>query len=175
MILDRCYERQKEKTAIISGIGDIVLSPELSAEGETVMRDAENVGQGVTVKEMESIILQEKENLKIHEYAFVASDQVVFSDDVRKLCERNACGMYGKSWACPPAVGSVADCKSQCDEFQRAFVFTSMAEIKNKYDVNGWREAGLEHERRGRGPAIALCGRISGGGRRALPGMERRQ
>ena len=98
------------------------------------------------VKEIERIISQEKGNLKIHEYAFVTSNQVVFSDDVRSLCERNACGMYGKSWACPPAVGSVEDCKTQCSEFSHAFVFTSWAALQNKHDMNGWREAGIAHE-----------------------------
>jgi predicted metal-binding protein len=102
--------------------------------------------EGDMMKEMERIISQEKENLKIHEFGFVTSDQVVFSDDVRSLCERNACGMYGKSWACPPAVGTVADCKTQCLEFPHAFAFTSLSHLQNKYDVNGWRKAGKEHE-----------------------------
>ena len=98
------------------------------------------------MKEMEKIISQEKENLNIHEFAFVTSDQVVFSEDVRRLCERNACGMYGKSWACPPAVGNVEDCRTRCSEFQHALVFTSLSTVESKYDIDGWREAGKEHE-----------------------------
>jgi predicted metal-binding protein len=111
-----------------------------------MMVETKAVGRSVTVNEIEKIISREKENLKIHEYAFTTSDQVVFSDDVRSLCERNACGMYGKSWACPPAVGSVEDCKTQCSEFPHAFVFTSLATLQKKYDVNGWREAMIDHE-----------------------------
>ena len=98
------------------------------------------------VEEMERIISQEKENLKIHEFAFVGSDQVVFSDDVRSMCERNACGLYGKSWACPPAVDSVEDCRTRCGGFQNVFVFTSLSNVLHKYDMNGWREAAKEHE-----------------------------
>jgi predicted metal-binding protein len=98
------------------------------------------------LKEIEQIILQEKENLKIHEYAFLPSDQVVFSGDVRSMCERNACGMFGKSWACPPAVGNVEDCTAQCREFQHAFVFTSTGTLEKKHDIKGWREAGAAHE-----------------------------
>jgi predicted metal-binding protein len=98
------------------------------------------------MKEIERIILQEKENLKIHEYAFTETNQVGFSDEVRSLCERNACGMYGKSWACPPAVGSVEECKTKCGEFQNAFVFTSLTSLRKKYDVGGWLEAMRRHE-----------------------------
>jgi predicted metal-binding protein len=98
------------------------------------------------MKEIERIILQEKENLKIHEYAFAEANQVGFSHEVRSLCERNACGMYGKSWACPPAVGSVEQCKIECSEFKNAFVFTSLAGLQNKHDVGEWRQARIVHE-----------------------------
>lgn len=98
------------------------------------------------MRKIESIILQEKENLNIHEYAFIKSDQVIFSDEVRSLCENNACGMYGKSWACPPAVGSVEYCKTKCSEFENAFVFTSLANLEDMYDVDEWLEARIIHE-----------------------------
>lgn len=98
------------------------------------------------MRKIENIILQEKENLNIHEFAFIKSDQVIFSEEVRSLCEKNACGMYGKSWACPPAVGSVEDCKAKCSEFQNAFVFTSLANLEDKYDMDKWLEARIIHE-----------------------------
>ena len=57
-----------------------------------------------------SAILQEIAHLPIHEYAFMNSRDVIFSDEVRGLCEKKACGLYGTSWTCPTAVGSVEEC-----------------------------------------------------------------
>lgn len=95
---------------------------------------------------IEEIISQEKDNLNIHEYAFMKSNTVIFSDEVRRLCQKNACGMYGTSWACPPAVGSVEECKNRCNDFENAFMFTSLANLKKKYDMAEWRETRLVHE-----------------------------
>lgn len=53
------------------------------------------------MSKIEEIISREKANLNIHEYAFMKSNTVIFSDEVRRLCEKNVCGMYGTSWACP--------------------------------------------------------------------------
>ena len=100
----------------------------------------------VTVKTIEHLLLQNREHLKIHEHAFLESNQVIFSDEVRSLCERNACGMYGKSWACPPGVGSVEDCKAQCREFHHALIFTSLSTLRKKHDISGWHEARIRHE-----------------------------
>lgn len=95
---------------------------------------------------IEEIISQEKENLSIHEYAFMKSNAVIFSEEVRRLCEKNSCRMYGSSWACPPAVGSVEECKNRCASFENAFMFTSFAKLKKKYDISGWGEARKVHE-----------------------------
>ena len=98
------------------------------------------------MKEIEGFLLHNREHLKIHEYAFLESQHLVFSREVRDLCEKNACGMYGKSWACPPAVGSIEHCIDHCSAFQSAFVFTSLGQLRKKHDVNGWHEARTVHE-----------------------------
>lgn len=98
-------------------------------------------------RQLEEIILRETENLGIHEYAFIRPEQVEFSAEVRRLCEKNACGMYGKSWACPPGVGSIEDCRSQCLKFAKAFVFTSMGNLKSRYDMKEWLELRVVHEK----------------------------
>lgn len=95
---------------------------------------------------IEEIISREKDNLNIHEYAFMKSNTVIFSGELRRLCEKNGCGMYGTSWACPPAVGSVEECKNRCNYFENAFMFTPLANLKKKYDVAEWGETRLVHE-----------------------------
>ena len=43
--------------------------------------------------------------LPIVQYVFFSTEELTFSDRVRVICEQE-CGQYGKSWACPPGVGT---------------------------------------------------------------------
>jgi predicted metal-binding protein len=72
---------------------------------------------------------------------------VIFSEEVRDICTQNKCGMYGSSWACPPAVGSVEECKARCLAYEYAFMFTTATKVRNRYDVKGWIHAAREHEK----------------------------
>ena len=87
------------------------------------------------------------EGLPIHEYVFMRSEEVVFSDEVRSLCEQNSCGLYGTSWACPPAVGSVEACKKRSLEYKYAFMFTTVNDLQSQYDMEGWTSTRKEHEK----------------------------
>ena len=52
-------------------------------------------------------ILEEKlAELPLYCYQFIDPQELEFSQRVRWICEHE-CPMYGKSWACPPGVGSV--------------------------------------------------------------------
>lgn len=95
---------------------------------------------------IKKIIIEKKDLLEIHEYAFIKAVDIVFSDEVRKACEQNFCGMYGTSWACPPAVGTIEQCRKQCREFENAFVLTTRTVLEDKYDFEKWHEAGIKHE-----------------------------
>ena len=86
-------------------------------------------------------------NLDIHEYAFLLSEEVIFSEEVRRLCEKNACGQYGTCWACPPAVGSLEACRNRCLECKNAFLFSTVNSLKNQYDMEGWEISRRKHEK----------------------------
>ncbi|KPU46125.1 hypothetical protein OXPF_02350 [Oxobacter pfennigii] len=95
---------------------------------------------------IEEIIFRERENFNIHEYAFLKPADVIFSDEVRMFCEKNGCGMHGTSWACPPATGSVAECRKLCNKYKNAFIFSSVTKLESSYDIKGWRTARITHE-----------------------------
>ena len=44
--------------------------------------------------------------LPIAQYAFFETTELEFSERIRTVC-RTECPRYGKSWACPPGVGTV--------------------------------------------------------------------
>lgn len=78
--------------------------------------------------------------LGITRYGIITTDQIEFSDEVRKLCADNVCGNYCKTWACPPAVGTVEECKARILSYPRAFVFSSVYQLEDSFDYEGMME-----------------------------------
>lgn len=96
---------------------------------------------------MNKNIIEEKiKDLPIHEYTFFKSEDVFFSDEVRGFCVDNKCGMYGTSWACPPIVGSIEECRQQCLQYEDVLLFTTATEVKSSFDMKGWLTARKKHE-----------------------------
>lgn len=81
----------------------------------------------------------------ICQYGFLKSEDILFSDKVRYICEKE-CPRYGKSWSCPPAVGEVADCKKHCISYQYALVFTTLSEVEDIDDMEETLATRPEHE-----------------------------
>jgi predicted metal-binding protein len=80
--------------------------------------------------------------LKIIEELFPEFKEIPASDielkaSVRKMCEQNRCGNYGKSWTCPPAVQSLEDFKSQMRGFSKFVVVYKVYNLKSEFDWNG--------------------------------------
>ena len=73
-------------------------------------------------------------------WGFVSTDQIVFHEEVRHMCEVNRCGQYGKTWACPPGVGTFEECRAKCLAFPRALVFSGCYELEDCFDAEGMAE-----------------------------------
>lgn len=82
----------------------------------------------------------------ICEYAFIDPKQISFLDRVRYICETE-CSQYGKSWSCPPAVGTVEECKERCSCFSGGFIFTTIAEVQDITDMEETLKTRAEHEK----------------------------
>ena len=54
--------------------------------------------------------------LPLFQFAFMKSEELLFTDRVRHIC-REECPRYNTTWACPPAVGRVSECKARCLQF----------------------------------------------------------
>jgi predicted metal-binding protein len=44
--------------------------------------------------------------------------------------------MYGKSWACPPGVGCVAECQKKCAQYENCLLISSITEVHDITDIN---------------------------------------
>jgi predicted metal-binding protein len=88
----------------------------------------------------------------ISQYGWIAPAEIEFSDDIRKICAGNACRLYAKTWACPPAVGTVAQCKERCLQYKTALVFCAVYHLEDSFDYDGMAA--------GHGEFKKLCDRL---------------
>ena len=91
------------------------------------------------------MIENELTGLPILQYAFLKTEQVSFLQRVRNVCEQE-CPRYGTSWSCPPAVGSVEECRLRCLRYEDCFVFSTIAEETDASDLEQALKTRMEHE-----------------------------
>ena len=78
-------------------------------------------------------------------YFFVDPQSLEFSDRIRWICE-NECPMCGQTWACPPAVGSVASCRAKCRSFENCLMIATITEVNDIADMEETLATRPEHE-----------------------------
>lgn len=71
----------------------------------------------------------------------IPASGVVQQDEVRALCERNACGVYGKNWCCPPAVAPLDEWKKRFEPFDTFLVVYEVYPVKDSFDWKGMMDA----------------------------------
>ena len=52
--------------------------------------------------------------------------RIVFDAGLRKSCEMNSCGAYGRNYMCPPFCGEIHELIDKAKSYQKAFVFQSI-------------------------------------------------
>ena len=91
-------------------------------------------------------LLEEKlSELPLYIYDFIDPSELEFNSRIRWICE-NECPMYGKSWACPPGVGSVDHCRSKCMGYQNCLLISTIVEVNDIADMEETLATRPEHE-----------------------------
>ncbi|MDR0554276.1 MAG: DUF2284 domain-containing protein [Treponema sp.] len=86
--------------------------------------------------------LQEKiERAGVFQYGIVSPHDVEFSEEVRKMCEVNRCNQYGKTWACPPALGTIDECAARLKRYDKMLVFSCKYDLEDSFDYEGMTDA----------------------------------
>ena len=83
--------------------------------------------------------------LPLYAYHFLEPKDLEFSDRIRWICEHE-CPMYGKTWACPPGVGSVAACKGKSRKYENCLMLSTITEVADITDINETLATRPEHE-----------------------------
>ena len=81
----------------------------------------------------------------LYEYAFISTDELVFADRVRHICEHE-CPMYNTTWACPPAVGSIEECRARVMSFREGLMIATITEVSDIANIGETLSTRAPHE-----------------------------
>ena len=82
------------------------------------------------------------------ESGVVLTDRLALHEEVRRACEANTCGSYGSCWACPPAVGTLGECRERCLRYERLQVFSRAYLLEDAFDFEGMADALADFKQR---------------------------
>lgn len=68
------------------------------------------------------------------EAGVIVTGDLRFHEEVRRICEENRCRGYGRSWACPPAVGSLEECRKRVLGFGKLLLFSKAYLLEDSMD-----------------------------------------
>ncbi len=93
-----------------------------------------------------ALLEQQLSQLPLYTFAWIDPKMLEFSQRVRHICQTE-CPMYGKTWACPPAVGSVEDCEKRCGRYQSCLLIGTVTECDDTGDIHATLATRSDHER----------------------------
>ena len=94
------------------------------------------------------------------ESGVIETKELKYHDDVRVQCEKNQCRCYGTTWACPPAVGTIEECKEKVNKYDRMQLFSKAYRLSDSMDMNAVRKAMSDFKKCSRDLQKRLKGRI---------------
>lgn len=83
--------------------------------------------------------------LPLVQYELFDANTLPFSEKVRYIC-KTECPRYGSTWACPPAVGTVEECKSRCLSYDKVLLFVTMEEVSDAASFAATAPSQARHE-----------------------------
>ena len=88
------------------------------------------------------------ETAGIFQYGIINTKDINFSQEVRKMCEVNTCRQYGKTWACPPAIGTVEECRDRICSYDKMILFSGKYDLEDSFDFEGMTEGMKKFKKR---------------------------
>ena len=78
-------------------------------------------------------------------YGFIDPKSLDFTQRVRYICSVE-CPMFGQSWACPPAVGEVEECRAKCLQYKDCLMISTLTEVSDIANIQEALATRGEHE-----------------------------
>ena len=92
-----------------------------------------------------ALLEQQLAELPLYAYYFISPEQLEFTERVRWICEHE-CPMYGKTWACPPGVGTVECCKAKCLSYEKCLMISTITEVADITNIEETLATRGDHE-----------------------------
>lgn len=93
----------------------------------------------------QELLEQKLSELPLYIYDHVSIAELEFNDRIRWICEHE-CPMYGKSWACPPGVGTVDACRETCLGYENCLLISTIVEVEDITNIEETLATRPEHE-----------------------------
>ncbi|MDO5484886.1 MAG: DUF2284 domain-containing protein [Sarcina sp.] len=88
-----------------------------------------------------------------------------FMEEVRDMCRANKCGLYGKTWTCPPACGTLEDSRRKAEKYKWGIVLQTTAQMEDEFDGEAIEDAQIRQKKR----FADYCARLREAGEDFLP------
>ncbi len=93
----------------------------------------------------DALLEQQLSELPLYVYGYINPQELEFSERIRHIC-RQECPMYGTTWACPPAVGEVEECRQRCLQYDRCLMISTITEVADIANIEETLTTRAEHE-----------------------------
>lgn len=93
----------------------------------------------------QELLEQRLAELPLYACFYVSPAELEFSQRVRWICQHE-CSQYGKSWACPPGVGTVEACRAHCLEYKSCLMIATVTEVEDISSLEQTLATRREHE-----------------------------
>lgn len=87
-----------------------------------------------------SILTQTALNCGFTEARTIKTTELNFYPEIRQICEGNTCRGYGKTWACPPAVGTLDECRARVMQYENMLLFSQKFQLEDSFDFEGMHD-----------------------------------
>lgn len=74
------------------------------------------------------------------------TEYLEFMPAVRDMCAADKCHAYGKSWACPPACGSLQEISEKASKYEKGLLVQTTGQMEDEFDYESIQEIEMRHE-----------------------------
>lgn len=90
--------------------------------------------------EIAKLLMERAKEAGFFEYGLLDTRDLVFYPEVRDMCAKNTCRAYGTTWACPPAVGTLEECREKVLGYGKMLLLSVKYDLEDSFDFEGMTE-----------------------------------
>lgn len=72
-------------------------------------------------------------------------DSLIFREEIRAMCSADRCHSYGKTWRCPPAIGSIEDSYRSIAGCKSGIIVETIGQLEDDFDYETMTETMQKH------------------------------